>query len=325
MLEWYFLGRGTYNIALINSSRTHVCKYPFSQDNKANNPYRCVRIWNEIHPQLSSQAYVIEDVNIGLGWISPYIDGESASDEPTAAALLDVYQISGRVVVDAPSDNNFITRENGHTLCVDVGMALKMGRSASLNSLETWETIQRKYPAYWDIHQPLMPETIATIKALLFIQHNRPDIVDVMFLKHAPQLLHNLAKAYDLVLNQTTASQELEQHKPLYIDQLKYLINQKISDYIHSRGAYEHRQFLPSLITSWFRNSELTLQKIQHAIQLIDNINKACSIQDISTHLECVKKIPLSRQHSLFFYSQFDHCLENCLGLIQNLNQTSFN
>jgi hypothetical protein len=168
MFKWHFLGRGSYNVALINSTQTHVFKYPLSKNSILNSPERSARIWNEIHVHPASQAYVEEDSDIGQGWISPYIRGESANDQQIATALLQIYQTTGRIVVDAPSDNNFITQENAHTLCIDVGMALKLGRSPSLNSLEAWETTQHKYPAYWNIHQPLMPETIATIKALLF-------------------------------------------------------------------------------------------------------------------------------------------------------------
>ncbi len=149
------------------------------------------------------------------------------------------------------------------------------------------------------------------------VQHNRADIVDVMFLKHVPHLIQNLAKAYDLVINQTSAFEELEKHKPLYIDQLKYLLNQEISDYIRARGSYEYGQFFPNAITRWFRNIELTELKIQHAIQLLDVIEKACKIQDISIHIESIKKLPQNCQHSLFCNSQFDHCLDHCLNLIE--------
>ena len=321
MFKWRFLGQGSYNIAFINDYETQVFKYPLSKSNSLNTPERSVRVWNEIYNHPIYQAYLYHDQNLGHGWIAPYIEGESATDSQIARELLHIYQNTGRVVVDAPSEKNFISQENGETLCVDVGMALKLGRSPSVCSIEAWRIEQHKYSPYWDIHQPIVPETIDTIKALLWIQNHRPDIIDVMFLKHMPQLIKKIANAYDIIIYQTEVFNELIRHKPLHFDQVKQQIRHHLMDYISSRGSCEHGQFVPNRVSQWLRNTELTKLKVYHVFQLIDGIKKANTIEDLNTHLERVRHLPCNHQHSLFSKSKLDNCLDQCLNLTLSIKK----
>lgn len=52
-----------------------------------------------------------------------------------------------------------------------------------MTSLAAWEDLQESYASYFSYNMYRFPKTISTIKALLFMKSERPDINDVTFLK----------------------------------------------------------------------------------------------------------------------------------------------
>jgi hypothetical protein len=224
--NWTFLGEGTYNSVYVNKDRTYILKIRKSYDEEASydvdNPERSVRVWNEVNAHITPPAELrsVELSNKAdplICWVAPFIEGRQASDDEMSTALVDIFNRTGRIIVDAVSPNNFITTSNGNVVCVDIGLALQMERreedelaqiarprKKSQESLSAWQdlsdgfsgTSPSKPESYFDYAQRGAPNTVQTIKALLFIKEYRPDIMNVDFLHSKPQLLRQLSQAY---------------------------------------------------------------------------------------------------------------------------------
>jgi hypothetical protein len=88
-------------------------------------PERSVRLWNEINPDLEPEATLIS-TEMGDGWACPFIKGVQASDHEMSVALIDIFNRTGRIVVDATAPENFIKTPSGKVVCIDIGMALQI-------------------------------------------------------------------------------------------------------------------------------------------------------------------------------------------------------
>lgn len=216
-MQWIILSyNGNYNYVYRNKESTMVLKIPKEEFGGTipltDIPERAVRIWNELNSHIAPSAHIVE-TTYGKGWICPFIDGEQASDKEIGAALVDIYNRSGRIVMDALAPKNFIKRRSdGLVVCVDVGLALQLEqqqkstnlhrvtRQNSETSLSEWgkrawffesknREIEDKLPGKY-------PHTLSTSRALIFLKTYRPDLVDVSFLKHDLELRDKLAKAY---------------------------------------------------------------------------------------------------------------------------------
>ena len=210
-MPWMRLGAGTYNNAYRDLEWSKVLKVQKTFDEylpPTDLPIRSVRLWNEINYGLLPEAY-ITDSEYGLGWVCPYIEGEEASDDEIQMALIDIYNRTGRIVVDATAHRNFIKASNGQIVCVDIGFALQMekreadflsrttNRRKSEVSLQAWNDTQLGFRDFFTQSYNKFPNSITTIKALLFIKANRPDIYNVDFLQDDPKITEQLALAYD--------------------------------------------------------------------------------------------------------------------------------
>ncbi len=353
---WTLHGQGNYNRAYKSEDGTLILKIQKNISNTTDEPERAVRLWNELNHHISPQAYVTDDPNHGKGWVCPFITGKQASDKEISAALVDIFNHSGRIVVDASSPKNFVATPapNRKIVCVDIGMALQLEergdlhcshltRSKSPVSLDAWSDLTDDYPGFFKDSKKNNPLTINTVKALLFVKSNRPDINDASFLKNNPLIIKKLAKAHDYQDNsdQTyvldvlanldkiahedkqdasleTKSAMLAKHhllhtiKPMHLNKTKKNCIGELYQYINSRGSMNDKgEFEPSFITHLFRSSALTAKKVEATCRLIKTISKAGSLAEIKTILEEAKKQPdiLTTKYSSGLEASIDQCM----------------
>lgn len=343
---WTKFGEGNYNTAYKNSQDTLVLKIP-KKNNKTDLPKRSVRLWNEINPHLSPPAYILK-TELGEGWVCPYIVGRIAQDHEIMPALLDIFKRTGRIIVDATSPKNFITTHDAQVICVDIGMALELEqreqnslftaqrmRRMSITSLFEWSRKRTDYTTFFAKSSRFYPQTIDTIKALLFIKINRPDIYDADFLQDSPRLLAKLAAAYDAQLfeqaqdskkptqdqssaNIATSLETLLEIRATTLKNMKDSCLNELRRYIHSRGSLNaHDEFQPSLITRLFRNTELTEYKISDAVRLIKTIQQAHSPEQIHRVLSNItgKTLLFASNYS----SGYAFAIQRCLLIVSTL------
>lgn len=313
MPKWIPLGSGNFNNAYKSEDGKSVLKIPKSAENATEYPERAVRLWNQINSHVPPPAS-IEKNELGFGWVCPFIEGEQASDDEISSALIDIFNRSGRIIVDAPIDGNFrkTPPPNSQVVCVDIGMALQMeqrqddffhGKNPdySIVSQEYWKEYNSSYDRVFIVHKVSSPETVNTIKALLFIKNNRPDIYDVQFLQRNRQLIVQLAEAYDAQKKHDVMKsfdpkippkmQEgldlLKEQRPINTDNIKDSCINELKKYIDSRGTInQHGEFEPSLITRLFRNAQLTATKVNAAKELIKEISQAKQPEEIGSAIK---------------------------------------
>lgn len=207
--QWRLLGRGAYNTCYINRSEDLVLKVMHDAHDETDTPERSVRLWNLINAEVSPKAALFSSP-LGAGWICPYIKGRQSTDDEIFHALISIFNRTGRVVIDAAADSNFLSNEEGQCICVDIGMALALThdedaqgdgdgvhRTKSRVSLETWADYQIKFISQAQFQGKHFPQTIMLIKSLLFIKAYYPDLSRATFLSANQSLLPLLADAYD--------------------------------------------------------------------------------------------------------------------------------
>ena len=299
MTTWYFLGEGSYNKAFRSDDGKEVLKIP-KMGHATDTPERSVRLWNEINPHIFPPARLVT-VDGHQGWVCPYIEGVQSTDEEISAALIKIFNNSGRIVVDAISKENFITTPEGQVVCVDIGLALQIDaresdrfntRQQSITSLEFWKNEHHKYLPLFDKYSTRYQKTIATIKALLFIKSNRPDIDNVNFLTEHPKLASGLATAYVQQMAISPIQKPppivavslgiLNEKKPITHSNLRDSCVRKLKRYINSRGSLDKEgNFVPSTTTCVFRDIALTAEKVGAAMHLLKKITHAGSIEEM--------------------------------------------
>ncbi|KTC71686.1 hypothetical protein Lbir_1541 [Legionella birminghamensis] len=205
-MGWKKLGEGAFNTVYVNDDKTTVLK--IAKDCSATDkPERSVRIWNEINAHIKPSATVV-DSPLGKGWCCPYIEGKQASDKEISQSVIDIFNRTGRIVIDAVTQKNILKTKDGELVCIDIGLAVQLEqreevivnkklRRRSLVSQSYWHTYQAPHDSWFYIASFTRPQGVDTVKALLFIKANRPDMFDVSFLKDKPNLLKTLAAAYD--------------------------------------------------------------------------------------------------------------------------------
>ncbi|RAP34657.1 hypothetical protein B1207_15385 [Legionella quinlivanii] len=207
-MPWKKLGEGAFNTAYVNDEETLVFKKPQSAGQATDTPERAVRIWNEINSHIKPAAEVHKLEPLGRGWTCPYIKGRQATDREISTAVIDIFNRTGRIIIDA-APFNFITTAEGQTVCIDVGMALllekeeedkvssKGKRRNSIISSETWEQQGARFNHWLSGLRKKIPESMDTVKALLFMKEKRPDMFDASFLKANPTVAKILADGYN--------------------------------------------------------------------------------------------------------------------------------
>ena len=151
--KWQRIGAGNYNRVFRSEDRKLVLKVQLNASD-TDSPERSVRLWNLINSHLQPPATIIESEH-GLGWVCPFVEGERASDNDIPDALIDIYNKSGRIILDAVADN-FVKTPDGKVVCIDIGMALRLDNeeqkrllpkpdAPSIISDEAWKKYQRVY------------------------------------------------------------------------------------------------------------------------------------------------------------------------------------
>ena len=89
--QWKYLGRGSYNVAYLSPDKKSVLKIPIEPSDKSENPFRAVRLWNQINPDLTTKAKVVFfKRRKRVGWICPFVAGEQASDAQISEKVIDI-------------------------------------------------------------------------------------------------------------------------------------------------------------------------------------------------------------------------------------------
>jgi hypothetical protein len=232
-MPWFPLAHGNYNSVYSNSEeddkKTLVFKVQHVEHileslRDADSPERSIRLWNLINPDLHPPAELHENPELGRGWVCPYVQGVQASDDEILAALLQIFNRTGRIVIDAISDKNFLRTPSGQIVCIDIGMAVELERrekkpsktlkrsreempphvltrQKSEMSLTLWNELELDFDEYFscDYAKENYPKTAQVIQALLFIKIKRPDISNVDFLDGNLELIANLENAYSIL------------------------------------------------------------------------------------------------------------------------------
>ncbi|MFJ1267112.1 hypothetical protein ACD661_00915 [Legionella lytica] len=352
--EWAFLGAGNYNDVYKSADGKCILKVQKNVDATTDSPERSARLWNLINPNLPP-ATIIESEH-GLGWVCPYIEGEQASDAEISLGLLDVYNKTGRIVVDATAPKNFLKTPSGDIVCIDIGMALRLENSDpqlspqrlmdkeqhSIISEQAWNKYKGSYEKFFKGQQFPYPQATDTVKALLYIKEHRPDIVDVSFLKGKPEELAQLAKAFDeqkdnerfarslgenahLMVNFTQNEQKEKAHallsaeKSPNLDSAKESCIKELERYINSRGKIHEGKFSPSFITKVFRDAELTAYKVTATQELIEHIRNASSLEDLRGLVENTYTSDPKLSKATFFSSDLERSMAKCISIADSV------
>jgi hypothetical protein len=331
--EWSFLGQGNYNNAYISKDKAHVFKIQHAgldeEQSVPDTPERSVQLWNLINPKFRAE---IAQTTLGRGWICPFIESSNEkqpTDKEISNALIDIFNKTGRIVVDAPGSGNF-KKMDGTIICVDIGMALqleqrqqvfyqgRLARSMSFASQKVWGGVEELYHEYFEIYAKISPETVQTIKALLFIQANRPDMLDVSFLTESPEHIPKLAMAYDKQeTNHVDAGRQiLNEQRPIDLENIRQSCLKELYRYISSRGTINSNyEFDPCFTTKHFRNKVLTNQKVEIAKDLIKAIEIAGSLTDIMAAINISISDPKALKSS--FTSGLITSLGKCVAMVE--------
>lgn len=219
-MTWTLIGQGFYNRVFVDEHKQKVLKVQarmrrkdesfFEQSalNALDLPQRSVGLWNSLYAEKYGLASVVKDPEHGLGWTCPFIKGTAATDLQMHSALIDVFNKTGRVVVDAPHPGNCIhtPEPDSTTVFVDIGLCVlverkntkpPLKRENSKTSLEALSILSNPLKQFLAKNEEQFPITVKTIKALLFISENCFEEDDTNFLRDEPDKLNLLAQAYD--------------------------------------------------------------------------------------------------------------------------------
>ena len=311
-MPWSLIGEGSFNSAFRDGNSV----FKVTQENKKpnestpidtmDNYARSVRLWNEVNPNLKPPAY-IHETTIGqkkvIGWVCPFIEGTQASDDEICQKLIEIYNHTGRIIVDASSPKNFIKTPSGEIVCVDIGMAVQLEkrddialiglrRKPSFSSLDTWHHMIDSYSNYFaDIGiQTFTPKTVTIIKALLFIKDKRPDISDVNFLSSNPSTVSALAQAYDMEHPLSGAAIPSMLNKDYVINYAQQLLLQQNNLRLEETKQYCRQKILQCLPTMTSKDDNEAFYA-RYALDLISRVNQCQTIKDIQGVLNTIQDI----------------------------------
>ena len=170
MAQWTKIGDGSYNVVYQSEDGSQVLRIQKDANLPYDTPERSMRLWNEFNPQCGPTE-IYEDAELGRGWVRPYIVGEQATQDEICDKLIDIYNTTGRIVVDALSEKNMMKTTTGQIVCVDIGMALQLDLSFSKTrrnskiSHRAWSELQDTYMDKWHAEKE-PPPVHQMIKAL---------------------------------------------------------------------------------------------------------------------------------------------------------------
>lgn len=223
--DWTFLAGGQYNYVFVNPDRTRVLKVQQPDtglneiDLLLDTAERSVRLWNEINFGVAGKAMLVghtglhspkgTTINEGVGWSSPFMSGRHSNQAEICDALVNIFNRSGRVVLDAMVRGNFITVDSPsgpQVVCVDIGMSLRLqegmgARAPSFPSKQVWEkSSQSSYLPWFKKYEndKAYKDTVLMTKALFTLQQKFPFITNADFLKKSENIDIRDALAHEL-------------------------------------------------------------------------------------------------------------------------------
>lgn len=358
-MKWSLMDSGFYNQVYLSEDGRSVLKVPilgeerpFQDDPQTDLPERAVRLWNMINKNIKPAAYELKEENLH-GWVSPFIEGDPASDKEIANALMDICFQTGRVIVDAATPGNFLTKINGTVVCVDIGLALQLevneekavraSRRGSDVSLDAWEKLNRHhaFESLWEAQQASYPKTIQTIKALLFIKQNHLvfDEKSLNILKNNESLVDQLAQAYHQPNNKQAAINAFEEARETKIEietptaaeagrsrAVSPRLLHKLLQRVEEACCQELDQYLLSRqpsksgfnLIDFLRNKSLTNYKVTQAQDIKEKIGSADSLGEIKNILQEALQDKKLVEAGIFTSSGMKKCLETCMDIVGN-------
>jgi hypothetical protein len=210
-MPWKFLARGGYSKVYHDEAKGLVLKIQIlthDETDAYDTPSRSVQLWNELSPHLGvapARLVVHKKTKEVKGWSAPYIEGRQSTDKEISELLVRIYNLTGRIVMDANMVGNCLTTPEGKVVCVDVGLMLRLERRSddrlsggrarrkSEVSLQAWKRQGRDTLASLKHDHSGYPLTALTIQALVNLQREHPDLDNVDFLLGNLPLLTTLA------------------------------------------------------------------------------------------------------------------------------------
>ena len=200
-----FLGNGTFNevYKFSKDGRERVLKVPKDQtyetDTALSAPERAVRLAQEVTPALNAELVDVTLLSDGRTlplWIADFQTSADATlrDAEIAASVLEIYQRTDRVVLDASVTGNFMAVEDPATaqrkiLNVDVDQAMRRGSVVSHDFLAESELMRD-----W-LMEPKRKDTVlgSVVLALMdkVFDYSRAELTDV----EKEKLIQTAAKA----------------------------------------------------------------------------------------------------------------------------------
>ena len=310
-MPWTLIDNGSFNWIYCNGAKEdgdlifkvaidHKSPLETTAVHNMDNYARSVRIWNEINPDIDPPAR-IEEVMLStgkaIGWVCPFIVGTQPSDSEISDALIKIFNRTGRIIVDATAKNNFKKTPEGKVICIDIGMAVQLEaqneaclfgtkRRSSFSSLETWHEMSQTYTNWFSDtpYHETVPQTIQTVKALLFIKDHRQDIQNADFLTTNPQALAILAKAYDAEhVPDTLEIKPTEAEKRDAIYAAEHLLVTEYDLTLETMKQYcrEKLQYALTPPASPTESPDLIQLNTGYALDLLKQVNQCQTIEDM--------------------------------------------
>lgn len=341
-LGWEFLDEGAFNTAYKSPNGQLVLKIPKYKGNDTEDPHRSVKVFCEIYPEYAYLTHVLE-IGPYIGWQMPFFKGREATDREIVRKLIDIYAITGRIVMDAPAKSNFICTDDNKVICIDVGFAFRLHhhlqRKPSVGSLTLMKNYEYQYQYHFfqkKIFIDNYQHTIYTIKALLLIQKHTPGLIKLDFLCHQPNCARYLASIYDhgQSMDPQAIDKKITMMEYFAFENLKKRCLDTLTEYLQSRCHLNETFYnfirwpfytWAKLELSWwsfiFRNHQLTYQKIERAQENIKQIHLCQNYHPLRqvihqfedpeellrqrTHPSGLKKAYQKCQNDIFFAQNF--------------------
>lgn len=343
-MQWRELGQGKCNIAHVNKKKTLVFKTQQDKDDIINKPERCVPLWNQIYADVVGPAFIIHDPILGKGWVSPFIPGRYANDAEIAKEMINIYiRTAGKVVFDMLVEGNFLVTKD-RAVCVDLDLAIDMRNDAQISQTSI-KTRNEMYHTYFSLYgggddqsaSKKYPISVQTINALFFLARHYPKItngIDVLLMDLS--IREALAKAnYDPAHGHSTLDQQIKEKlqnfetKQTTIDLQKKLspdfetIMEEKNDTINNATNLENiplayiKESCIEKITEYLEsqpafmklfNSAYKTEKINYAINLVNRIEAAQSIQQISDETNAAFNDPFFKNSNSHLLDHIKYC-----------------
>lgn len=313
-MNWEYFGSGAYNHVYCNEEKTLIFKVQQSDlkgvEQLLDTPERSIRLWNEINYHLEPKAAAIESTvpesyhkkdryripgGLHVGWSVPFVNGENSSNNEICSAIIDIYNRTGRAILDAIVPGNFKTLNNGQVVCVDIGMALRLQKeqdergveNTSFASIFAWDSAFKEIYLPWfneESKQSQNKNVIITTKALVVMQQLFPYYVNVDFLRD-PQyedlktaLANELDKPGSFHENQAATSALASIHPLGNVPvipadpEYKIFLKTRLQSYTLSLPVEYKGQFSLPIIIQIYKNKTFTERTIHCADELLKEL-----------------------------------------------------